>query len=91
VLKRGPSAPFANPTLTALQACHVWLPETGTSALLARARPAGGEASVFLPALPSLEHILIDTRGHQHVVLRANGAALQLMIEAPTSPPDLSP
>jgi hypothetical protein len=34
-----------------------------------------------VPALPSLEHILIDARGRQHVVLRANGVALQLIIE----------
>jgi hypothetical protein len=81
VLKRGRSAPFANPALTALQARHVWLPEAGTSALPARARPAAGESSVYLPALPGLEHILIDSRNRQHVVLRANGAALQLMIE----------
>jgi hypothetical protein len=43
--------------------------------------PAADDASVFVPALPSLEHILIDSRGRQHVVLRANGVALQLVIE----------
>jgi hypothetical protein len=35
----------------------------------------------FLPSLPSLEHILIDASGRQHVVLRANQASIQLTIE----------
>jgi hypothetical protein len=85
LLKRGRSAPFANPALTALQAHYVWLPEVGTSAFPAVAKPVeastAGDASVFVPALPCLEHILVDARGRQHVVLRANGAALQLMVE----------
>jgi hypothetical protein len=54
------------------------------STLLAEARcvdAASREGSVLLPDLPSLEHILIDARGRQHVVLRTNGRALQLTIE----------
>jgi hypothetical protein len=31
--------------------------------------------------LPSLERILIDGRGRQHVVLRANGASFQLYVD----------
>jgi hypothetical protein len=36
---------------------------------------------IFVPSLPSLEHILIDATGRQHVVLRANQASIQLTIE----------
>ena len=36
---------------------------------------------VFVPALPALKHIVIDPDGRQHLLLRANGAVLQLMIE----------
>jgi hypothetical protein len=36
---------------------------------------------VFVPALPAVKHILIDPDGRQHLLLRANGAVLQLMIE----------
>ena len=34
-----------------------------------------------VPAWPGLEHILIDADGLQHVVLRAHGVVLQLVIE----------
>jgi hypothetical protein len=60
------------------------LPKGAPTALSARALPDGaivGEASVQVAALPGLEHILVDARGRQHVVLRGNGAAVQLMIE----------
>jgi hypothetical protein len=36
---------------------------------------------IFLPSLPSIEHILIDAAGRQHLVLRANQASIQLTIE----------
>ena len=36
---------------------------------------------IFLPSLPSLEHVVIDATGRQHVVLRANQASMQLTIE----------
>ncbi len=39
------------------------------------------ETTIFFPELPCFEHILIDGRGRQHVVLRGNGLALQLLIE----------
>jgi hypothetical protein len=82
---RGRSAPFADPSLTALQARHVWLPDAGASTLLGVTEPAYTSSKrserVFLPSLPSLEHILIDASGRQHLVLRANQASIQLMVD----------
>jgi hypothetical protein len=82
---RGRSAPFADPSLTALQARHVWLPDACASTLLGVAEPTYASSKrrerIFLPSLPSLEHILIDASGQQHVVLRANQACIQLSIE----------
>ena len=84
LLKRGRSGAFADPTLTALEARHIWLPEAGASVFPAVAEPVGPsrvqDGSVLVTALPSLEHILVDPGGRQHLVLRANGAALQLVI-----------
>ncbi|HWE19822.1 MAG TPA: DUF2285 domain-containing protein [Hyphomicrobiaceae bacterium] len=82
---RGRSATFADPSLTALQARHVWLPDACASTLLGVAEPTYASSKrrerIFLPSLPSLEHILIDASGQQHVVLRANQASIQLSIE----------
>jgi hypothetical protein len=82
---RGRSAPFADPSLTALQARHVWLPDAAASTLMGVTEPAYASSKrnerIFLPSLPSLEHILIDATGRQHVVLRANQASIQLTIE----------
>ena len=82
---RGRSAPFADPSLTALQARHVWLPDAGASTLLGVTEPACASSKrngrIFLPSLPSLEHVLIDATGRHHVVLRANQASIQLTIE----------
>jgi hypothetical protein len=82
---RGRSAPFADPSLTALQARHVWLPDAGASTLMGVTEPAYASSKrserFFLPSLPSLEHVLIDATGRQHVVLRANQASIQLTIE----------
>jgi hypothetical protein len=82
---RGRSAPFADPSLTALQARHVWLPDAGASTLIGVTEPAYAtpirDERIFFPSLPSLEHILIDATGRQHVVLRANQASIQLTIE----------
>jgi hypothetical protein len=82
---RGRSAPFADPSLTALQARHVWLPDAGASTLMGVTEPAYASSKrserFFLPSLPSLEHILIDASSRQHVVLRANQASIQLTIE----------
>ncbi len=82
---RGRSAPFADPSLTALHARHVWLPDAGASTLLGVTEPADASSKrkerIFLPSLPSLEHVLVDATGRQHVVLRANQASIQLTIE----------
>jgi hypothetical protein len=82
---RGRSAPFADPSLTALQARHVWLPDAGASTLIGVTEPAyassKGNERISLPSLPSLEHVLIDAARRQHVVLRANQASIQLTIE----------
>ncbi len=82
---RGRSAPFADPSLTALRARHVWLPDAGASTLLGVTEPAYASSNrnerTFLPSLPSLEHVLLDVTGRQHVVLRANQAAIQLTID----------
>ena len=52
---------------------------------MATTRPIGGKPfaddSVDIPAWPSLEHILIDADGRQHLVLRTHGVVLQLEIE----------
>ena len=61
------------------------MPEVGSSTLLAAARPceAGSapDERVFVPALPSTKHILVERDGRQHVVLRADGHAIQLTID----------
>jgi hypothetical protein len=70
--------------LNALEARQVWLPQrapTLTGTALPLRSEADGAASILMPALPCLEHILIDARGSQHVVLRGNGATMQLLIE----------
>jgi hypothetical protein len=65
----------------------MWLPDAGASTLLGVAEPAHasskGNERIFLPSLPSLEHVLIDATSRQHVVLRANQASIQLTIEGP--------
>lgn len=81
--KRGRSAPFVEPSLTALESRHIWMPPAGQSILSAsaeRAKCSDGEA-LFFPQIPAVEHILIDPTGRQHVVLRAHGLALQLEID----------
>ena len=82
---RGRSAPFADPSLAALQARHIWLPDAAASTLLGVTEPAYASSErnkrVFLPSLPGLEHVLFDATGRQHVVLRANQASIQLTIE----------
>src|SRR5690349_4469794 len=74
--RRGRSAAFASPHLNAADAHHVWLPDAASSVLPAIAEPVVDigtrGSSVFFPALPCLEHILIDSDRRQHVVLRAN-------------------
>lgn len=81
--KRGRSVPFVDPTLTALEARHVWMPPAGQAILSAVAERADrtDQGAVRVPELAAVEHILIDPEGRQHVLMRANGAVLQLEIE----------
>lgn len=83
MLKRGRSAPFVDPLLTALESRHIWMPPAGQSILTAsaeRAGPSDRDALVF-SKLPAVQHILIDPAGRQHVLLRGNDLVLQLEIE----------
>jgi hypothetical protein len=63
----------------------MWLPDAGASTLIGVTEPAYASSRrnerTFLPPLPSLEHVLVDATGRQHVVLRANQASIQLTIE----------
>jgi hypothetical protein len=70
--------------LTATQGNPVWLPETGTRRLRFTAEPTpeatDDRIGLLLPALPNVEHILLDTLGRQHVIVRSGAVALQLTI-----------
>ncbi len=83
-LKRGRSANFVDPELTAHEARHVWLPDACTSVLHIHALPKSPDATsgngIFFSEVPSVEHILVDSRGRQHIVLRANGVSLQIVV-----------
>lgn len=83
MLKRGRSAPFVDPSLTALESRHFWMPPAGQTILKASAEQANrsDREALFFPTLPAVEHILIDPWGHQHVLLRGNNLVLQLEIE----------
>jgi hypothetical protein len=75
---------FVDPELTARQGQPVWLPETGAAFLRLDAasleRPTPDSPGLLIPALPNVEHILLDTAGRQHVILRAGATSLQLTI-----------
>jgi hypothetical protein len=62
----------------------VWLPETGAAFLRLDAASLDGPTldrpGLLIPALPYVEHILLDTAGRQHVLLRAGATSLQLTI-----------
>ncbi len=83
MLKRGRSAPFVEPSLTALDSRHIWMPQAGEAILTASAAPArrSDAGTLFFPEIPAVEHILIDPTGRQHVLLRGHGIALQLEID----------
>ena len=83
MLRRGRSVPFVDPSLTALDSNHIWIMPVGCKALSVAVEPARGsdKRSLFVPELPGIQHILIDADGRQHVLLRANGAVLQLEFE----------
>jgi len=82
VLKRGCSAPFVDPSQTALQSSHIWLTSATRSVLSASAERAGvsDREALFFPAISAVEQIVIDPAGQQHVLLRGNGLVLQLAI-----------
>lgn len=82
MLKRGRSAPFVDPSQTALKSRHIWLTSASRSVLSVSAERAGvsDREALFFPAMPAVEHILVDPAGHQHVLLRGNGLVLQLAI-----------
>lgn len=75
---------FVDPELTARQGQPVWLPETGAAFLRLDAAslecPTPDNPGLLIPALPNVEHILLDTAGRQHVLLRAGATSLQLTI-----------
>jgi hypothetical protein len=70
--------------LTADEAHPVWLPETGAARLHFTARAIAeahsGQPGVTVSALPSIEHILVDTAGCQHVVLRSGSSHMQMIV-----------
>lgn len=80
--RRGACAAFADPRLAAAQAQPVWLPEVVGSALSVTAEGIDavsvGHSGFRIPSLLSVEHILLDTLGRQHMILRAGSATLQL-------------
>src|SRR5215468_5137333 len=82
--RRGISPAFVDPKLTAKEALLVWLPETGAALVHLAAEFASTAAAnfpgVLVPALPNVEHILLDTLGRQHVLLRSGSASFQLTI-----------
>jgi hypothetical protein len=75
---------FVDPTLTAEKARPVWLPETGAARLCLRSTPCSvpiaHPPNLLVPALPNVEHILLDTIGRQHVILRSGCTSLQIAI-----------
>ena len=82
MLKRGRSGPFVDPSLTASQSHHVWIPSVSRNILAASAERAGASdrEALFFPSISAVAHILVDPAGHHHVVLRGNGLVLQLVI-----------
>jgi hypothetical protein len=84
VPRRGASAAFADPRLTAEQAHPVWLPETGAARLRFTAQAIGEEDAdrpgLDLFTLPNVEHILLDAAGRHHVVLRSGSISLQIVV-----------
>ncbi len=83
MLKRGRSAPFVDPSLTALEVHPIWMPVSGQATLSAIAGRADrtDNGAVFIPGLPAIRHILIDAEGRQHVLIRSNEAVVQLEIK----------
>lgn len=70
--------------MTASEAHPVWLAETGTHTLCLAARAlqeiGNKPPGVLVAALSNVAHILIDTLGRQHVIVRCGGAYMHLII-----------
>ena len=82
VRKRGRSAPFVDPSLTASQSHQIWILPSNYDALSVVAERSGptDSCALFVPGLRGIEHILIDVEGRQHVLFRTSGIILQLEI-----------
>lgn len=80
----GASVAFADPRLKAGRAYPVWLPGAGAARLHFTAYPTGvmdaGWPGLRVPDLPNMEHVLVDTAGRQHLVLRSGASTMQLLI-----------
>jgi hypothetical protein len=77
------------PGLTADQGHPVWLPDTGAARLRLAGESFDESTSdvprLLIPALPNVQHILLDTLGRQHVMLRSGCTSLQLTITGQNS------
>ena len=63
----------------------MWLPEAGVTCLRLGSKPCdratADPAGLLVPALPKVEHILLDAVGRQHVILRSGSASFQITID----------
>ncbi|RTL71434.1 MAG: DUF2285 domain-containing protein [Hyphomicrobiales bacterium] len=82
-------AAFTDPRLDAFHAHPVWIPEFArrpTFQLTARTTPKSADG-IDIRALPSVEHILLDAAGRQHVTLRGvHGRVWITIVGAPVVP-----
>ena len=82
--RNGACAPFADPRLTSAQARPVWLPGTGVARLHFTAEPIGeengGRPGINVSTLPNVEHILLDTAGKQHIIVRSGPTFTQFTV-----------
>jgi len=81
----GGSPAFVDPRLRADRADPVWIPPVGATRLCFNVEDVGcnmlGGPGLLIPDLANIAHILLDTLGRQHVVLRAGSTSLQLTID----------
>jgi hypothetical protein len=70
--------------LTAAEAHPVWLPLTGTHTLCLTGHaihgPHQNAPGLLVAALPNVAHILLDTLGRQHAVVRCGAAHMHLVV-----------
>jgi hypothetical protein len=68
--------------LAPLEACIVWLADAGMPVLHANAQAGSAQsASIDVRAIPGLQDLLIDADSRQHLVLRAHGVILQIVVD----------